>query len=165
MFQIQKMLSFLFAFIRAEEYPLLVSCKRGYQVQAPNQLGISGALGDKHVCFIIDRFAKPQIRTVRELGNFGGAMRVLERYGTMKSYAAIDSNEFDFLKSLRSIYQRKMNLDSSDECTCKADNYEEGLLVVRVSDEDEYVIQEILDKVPKDVTISFLASTDKLFKY
>ena len=150
---------------KCEEYPLLVSYKRGHSVQTPNQLAISGALGDKHVCFIIDHFAKPQIRTVRELGNYAGAMGLCERYGSVKTYSAIDSTNFDFLKSLRETYQKKMNLDSANECTCKADDYEDGLLVVRVSDEDDYVIKEILDKVPRDVTISFLASTDKLFRY
>ena len=158
----------LFCFLilsKSEEYPLLVSYKRGNSIQTPNQLGISGALGDKHICFIIDHFAKPQIRTVKELSNYGGAMGICERYGSVKMFPAIDSNDFDFLKNLREIYSKKMNLDSANECTCKADDYEDGLLVVRVSDEDDYVIKEILDKVPRDVTISFLASTDKLFRY
>ena len=159
------MLTLLFSAAYSESYPLLVSTKKGFQIKFPNQLTLSGALGDKHVCFIIEKYSQPQISTIRALSNYGGAMRVCEQYGSTRSYSSIESNDFDFLKSLKDTYPKKMTIDSANECTCKADNYEDGLLIVRLIDEDEYVIKEILEKVPKDVTISFLASTDNLFKH
>ena len=159
------MFSLFLLLAKSELYPLLVGAKREFKVQTPNQLVAVGALGESHVCFIIDRFALPQIKTVRELGKFGNAMRYCEMAGSMKSFSDVDSSNFDFLKYLRNSYHKVMNLDSSNECTCKADNFEEGLLVVRVTDDDSYVIAEIMEKLPKGITVSFIASTDKLFRY
>jgi hypothetical protein len=159
------MFSLLLLLAKSEFYPILVGTKRGFKIQTPNQLVTAGALGENHVCFVIDRFALPQIKTIRELGKFGDAMRYCEAAGSMKSFSDVDSAEFDFLKYLRSSFHKIMNLDAANECTCKADNFEEGLLIVRVTDDDPHAISEILEKVPSDVTVSFIASTDKLFKY
>ena len=66
---------------------------------------------------------------------------------------------------MRQLYPNSMIIDSGNECLCRADDYKGGLLIVRVIDEETHVIEEILSRIHKDITISFIASTKDLFRY
>ncbi|EAY15249.1 hypothetical protein TVAG_393920 [Trichomonas vaginalis G3] len=154
----------LSAFVASEAYPLILSAKPGVKVSSPSDLMTLGALGDKHCCFVIERFPKPPMKSVWDLGNFANAMTVCEKKGTLKTFNNVDSNQVNFLEQLENHYSKKLTLISYDECTCKAEKFQEGLIVVRVTEDDTYIVEEVLGKLPEDVTVSFIATTENLFR-
>lgn len=159
-----KMLSFLITLSISEEYPLIVGIKPDIKVPNPQSLVPSGALGRNHALFIIDKYNDKQITTPGGLGKFGGAYKFCEEVGKLMVYNKINSDEFNYLDHVKSLYQHKMTLDPLNECTCKAENFKSGLIIIHVSDDEPQVVEEVLNLLPNDTTVAFLASTEKLFK-
>lgn len=158
------MFLFFASLVSSEQYPLIVGVKPGFQVSSPADLTTVGALGEKHCCFIIERFPKQPFKSVWQLGDFANAMSVCENKGVLKTFNNVDSDQINFLDVLRNHYNRKMNLVSYDECTCKAEKFTEGLITVRVTEDDAHIVEEVLGKLPSDVTISFIGTTQNLFR-
>jgi len=146
-------------------YPLLVGVPKGTSISTPSALTIPGNLGDNHVVFIIDRFKFPQISSIREITNWASAIKHCEAIGSALVYPKVESNIYNFLDQVRALYPTKMEIDSANECTCRADHYDGGLLVVRVVDNEPHVVEEILSRIRCSYSVSFMASTNELFRY
>lgn len=153
----------LASIVSCEQYPLIVGVKPNFQVSSPADLMNDQALGTRHCCFIIENFPNEPFKTVKQLGDFANAMNVCESKGILKTFNTLESDEFNFLNKLRNHYKRKMNLISYSECICKLERFWEGLLTVRVTASNTHMIEEVLQKIPQDVTVSFICATENLF--
>lgn len=159
------MFFFFIVQIFSEVYPLIISIPKGQRIETPSSLSIPGTLPDNLIIFVIDQFKYDQISTAQQLKKWGNSYKYCDENGRTTTFPKVDSNIYNFVDQMRDLYSQKMNIDSSNECLCKMDQYQGGLVIVHVTDEEPEIVPQILEKAPSGTAIAFVASTEELFKY
>jgi hypothetical protein len=160
-----RMILFLATLCASEVYPLLLGVSKETTAATPSSLAIAGTLPPNLCLFIVDQVEIAPFRTIQELSNWASAATVCEGVGKALTFPVVESNVFNFLDAVRNLYPPEMKIDTSDECPCAIKKYSGGLVIVRVPDNDQAVVGEVVQALPWNTAIAFISSTDNLFRY
>ena len=164
-FHLTRPMLFVLSFLcTCEKYPLIIGVPAGTAVPRAEVLGVSGVLPENLCIFIVDQYEEPQIRNIHELSMWGNsASKACENVGKMLQFPAVESAEFNFVERMMAMYDKKMFINSADECACKIRHYRGGLVIVRVLDSEPHVVEEIRASLLSSNAIAFVAATPTLF--
>ena len=135
-------------------------------VSTPSYLDVPENLPKNLCIFIIDQFEYPQITSISQLYRWGDALSICERFGKVVQFKAVDPNIFDIISKMKTQYSPNvMEIDTANQCSCKIMDFQGGLVIVRIPDNESNTLNEILPYLPEETGVAFIASTETNFRY
>lgn len=139
-----------------ECYPLVAGVPEGTFVPSAVALGQPGVLPENVCVFVIEQFEEPEIASLEDLLRWGNAEEVCGRFGKVVAYPCVERATLDFVRAVEDAYERVMFLDSAHECLCRMRNYEGGLVVVKVLDNEPGVVSRVIESLPSGSAVAFV---------
>lgn len=146
----------LFLFLLNYVYPLLIGLPDDTTVNTPSSLAIKENLPDNMCVFIISQDPRNPIADLRDLKLWGGSSRWCENVGVVRSFSNVDSNIFNFLQTMKDVYDNRLHIDARVECGCKIQRFKGGLVTVVVDDNEIEAISEVVSGLPPGTGIAFI---------
>lgn len=157
------MLALIIAICRCEPYSFIMGVTSNISITNPDEVIRSDILPANVAIFIIEKYEFEQITTNDQLSDWGAVGDLCQAYGKILEFSDVDSATFNIVDALASHSKTSLLIDSRKECACKIRHFNNGLVIVRVYDNEPNIVTEITENLPDDVALVFVASTPTLF--
>ena len=157
------MFALLACFSLSTKYPLLIGTPNG-EIKDIASLEDGTNYPNDFCIFIIQQNELPPIKDFRKLMQWGNSKLRCQETGYFIPFPGIESETFNIVEKFQQHYKHALHVDTRSECPCKLRYYEGGLVIVRIADNEESIVQEVLQDLPSKISIAFVAQNGNLFE-